>query len=550
MSDRWYKNAIIYCLNVESFVDADGDGFGDFQGLMHRLDYLAGLGVTALWLHPFQPSPRRDNGYDVQDFYGVDPRMGTPGDFVEFTHHARQRGIRVLIDLVINHTSNEHPWFQAARRDPRSKFKDYYCWSKERPAHAEKGVVFPGVQKATWSYDDAVREWYHHRFYEFQPDLNIANEEVQEEIRKIMGYWLELGVSGFRVDAVPFVIEENPTSETARKRYDYLRELQDFLQWRTGDAVLLAEANIPPEENERYFGDEGDHMHMIFNFQVNQHLFYALATGDVRPLAGALEATKDKPANSQWATFLRNHDELDLGGLDEEKRERVYEAFAPDPKMRIYDRGIRRRLAPMLGGDRRRIELASSLLFALPGTPVMRYGDEIGMGDDQSLPERMAVRTPMQWSGDRHGGFTLGDKPHVPVISGGPFGLERVNVAAQRRDPGSLLNWTERMIRTRKECPEIGHGEFELLETGSQNVLGLVARWRGEALVSLHNFAAEPRTVTLRIPGSERQILTNLLSEEHSRAGADGRHELALEPYAYRWFRVGPLVDAIRPPSR
>ena len=388
INDLWYKNAIIYCLSVETYMDANGDGIGDFLGLTRRLDYLHGLGITAIWLMPFQVSPGRDDGYDVADYYGVDPRYGTLGDFVEFTHAAEQRGIRVLIDLVVNHTSNEHPWFKEARRDPNSKYRDWYIWSKKKPANANTGMVFPGVQKSTWSFDNQAKAWYFHRFYEFQPDLNTSNPEVQAEILKIMGFWIQLGVSGFRMDAVPFVIaSKGPDVRKPGQDFDMLRMFREFVQWRQGDCIVLAEANVLPDTDMEYFGQDGDRMHMMFNFQVNQNLFYALASADIRPLVKALEATKPRPGTAQWGTFLRNHDELDLGRLTERQRQKVFAAFGPDPEMQLYERGIRRRLAPMLDGDRRRLELAYSLLFTLPGSPVIRYGDELGMGDDLKLPE-------------------------------------------------------------------------------------------------------------------------------------------------------------------
>jgi maltose alpha-D-glucosyltransferase/alpha-amylase len=545
IDDLWYKNAIFYCLNVATFMDANGDGVGDFEGLMRRLDYLAGMGVTALWLMPFQLSPKRDNGYDTQDYYGVDPCYGTLGDFVEFTQHAHARGIRVIIDLIINHTSDQHPWFQAAHRDPRSKYRDYYCWSKRKPAGADTGMVFPGVQQSTWTYDRMARAYYHHRFYEFQPDLNTENPAVQEEIRKIMGFWLQLGVAGFRVDAVPFIIETTPGQGAPTLRFEYLRELHDFLQWRTGDAILLAEANILPTEHMKYFGPEGDRMHMILNFQVNQAIFYAFASGDSRPLGQALMATRKRPEISQWGIILRSHDELDLGRLSDEQRQTVFEAFAPTEDMRLYGRGIRRRLATMLGGDQRRMELAYSLLFTLPGTPVLGYGDEIGMGDNLALPERQSVRTPMQWTADRHGGFSTADKTVLPSVSEGPFGYRHINVADQRRDPSSLLNCTERLIRMRKECPEFGWGEYQALRTASPHVLAVLVTWRKNAVVAVHNFADAAHEVVLAIPGAERLPLTNLLSPEHSPPDERGLHTLALEPYGYRWFRVGPLLDVI-----
>ena len=544
INDLWYKNAIIYCLSVETFMDANGDGVGDFPGLMRRLDYLHGLGITAIWLMPFQASPNRDDGYDISDYYTVDPRYGTLGDFVEFTHGARQRGIRVIIDLVVNHTSNEHPWFQEARRDPESKYRDWYVWADKKPRNANKGMVFPGVQKSTWTRDALARAWYFHRFYDFQPDLNTSNPHVQAEILKIMGFWIQLGVSGFRMDAVPFVIStKGPTVGKPVEQYDMLRTMREFLQWRAGDSIILAEANVLPETDMEYFGRAGDRMQMMFNFQANQHLFHALASADSRPLKSALKSTKPRPETAQWGQFLRNHDELDLGRLTKEQRDSVFKAFGPEPSMQLYDRGIRRRLAPMLDGDQRRIRMAYSLMFTLPGTPVVRYGDELGMGDDLSLPERNCARTPMQWSTEPHAGFTKSDKPLAPVISGGPFGFEHVNAAGQRRDPDSLLNWTERLIRMRKEVPEIGWGDFTFLTTRDPAVLAMRYDWRNNSVLFVHNLAATPREIEFEagLPGEQGKLLVNLLSEDHSRADADGKHCLMLEAYALRWYRVGGL---------
>jgi maltose alpha-D-glucosyltransferase/alpha-amylase len=544
IDDLWYKNGIIYCLSVATYMDADGDGVGDFKGLLRRLDYLQGLGITAIWLMPFQPSPHRDDGYDIADYYGVDPRYGTLGDFVEFTHGCRQRGIRVIIDLVVNHTSDQHPWFRAARSSKDSPYRDWYVWSDKKPANADKGVVFPGVQKSTWTYDKDAGAWYFHRFYDFQPDLNTANPKVLAEILKVMGFWIQLGVSGFRMDAVPFVIAvKGPKVKRPIEQYDMLRAFREFLQWREGDAIILAEANVLPKTDMDYFGDDGDRMHMMFNFHVNQHLFYALASSDSRPLAKAIEATKPRPASAQWGMFLRNHDELDLGRLSARQRDTVFKCFGPDKSMQLYGRGIRRRLAPMLGGDRRRLELAYSLMCTLPGTPVIRYGDEIGMGDDLSLPERNCARTPMQWSMEANAGFTLSAKPVSRVIDHGPYGFEHVNVAKQRRDPESLLNWTERIIRMRKEVPEVGWGDFEVIRTDDPAVLVIRYDWRNNSVLFVHNLDQKPREIAFSVglPGDKCRLLINLLSEDHSHADKRGRHRLVMEPYGYRWFRVGGL---------
>ena len=544
IDDLWYKNAVFYCLSVGTFMDADGDGVGDFKGLVRRLDYLHGLGITAIWLMPFQPSPGRDDGYDISDYYGVDPRYGTLGDFVEFTHGCKQRGMRVIIDLVVNHTSDEHSWFQDARNSPDSKYRDWYVWSDKKPANADKGMVFPGVQKSTWTHDKIAKAWFFHRFYDFQPDLNTSNPLVQAEILKIMGFWIQLGVSGFRMDAVPFVIATKGAKvKTPVEQYGMLRTLREFLQWRQGNAIILGEANVLPDTDMDYFGEDGDRIQMMFNFHVNQHLFYAMASADARPLAKAMNATKPRPATAQWGLFLRNHDELDLGRLTKAQRDIVFREFGPDKNMQLYDRGIRRRLAPMLGGDRRRLELAYSLMFTLPGTPVVRYGDEIAMGDNLDLPERNCARTPMQWSTEPHAGFTRSDKPTSPLIDKGPYGYRHVNVAMQRRDPNSFLNWTERVIRMRTEIPEIGWGDFHIVPTRDSAVLAVRYDWRNNSVLFVHNFDDKPREVTFAVGlGNTRDThLINLLSEDHSNADAKGKHHLIMEAYGYRWYRVGGL---------
>jgi maltose alpha-D-glucosyltransferase / alpha-amylase len=549
-ADQWFRNAVIYSLNVETFMDADGDGCGDFDGLSRRLDYLESLGVDALWLAPFQPTPGRDNGYDIRDYYNVDPRFGSSGDFVEFMHEADSRGIRVIIDLVVNHTSDQHPWFKQARGGREAAYHDWYVWAGRRPRDWQSGMVFPGVQRTTWTFERRVREYYFHRFYDFEPDLNMANPRVREEVRRIMGYWLQLGIAGFRVDAVPFVIEiPSADGSSAGLDFEWLREMREFLQWRVGNAVLLGEANVPPKESGSYFAG-GDGLHMMFNFWVNQHLFWSLASGDARPLAGALEQTRPGSPDMHWAQFLRNHDELDIGHLPDDARQGVFEAFGPEPSMQLYGRGIRRRLAPMLG-DRRVIELAKSLLLSLPGTPVLRYGDEIGMGDNLRLKERMAIRTPMQWTDERHAGFTSGERPIVPPVGRGLYAYETVNVENQRRDPDSLLRWMIRMIRLRKECPEIGWGDWKVVRTNRHEVLAILYWWRNTRLLCVHNLAQAPCEVRLKIDAERGNRLANLIDQDEAVADARGVHHLELEPYGYRWYRVGGLGYALdRGPAR
>jgi maltose alpha-D-glucosyltransferase / alpha-amylase len=542
IDDLWYKNAIIYCLDVEKYVDANGDGIGDFAGLARRLDYLSGLGVTCVWLQPFYPSPNKDNGYDVSEYYGIHPKHGTLGEFVDFMNHAEQLGMRVIADLVVNHTSNRHPWFQAARKDPDSPHRNWYVWSKTRPREWNKGMVFPGVQKATWTRDAVAGEYYFHRFYEFQPDLNTWEPAVKREITRIMGFWLQLGVSGFRMDAVPFLIEKKGAGIAPRKDYELLHQMRDFLQWRRRDAILLAEANVPPDESLEYFGELGDRLQMMLNFPVNQRLFYAMATGDIRPLVRALEATYQRPQAAQWVNFLRSHDELDLGRLSDSQRQRVFDAFGPSRDMQLYDRGIRRRLAPMLDNDRRRLELAFSLLFTLPGTPMLQYGDEIGMGDDLTLPERECARTPMQWSGDSHGGFSSAARTVRPVIADPIYGYRRVNVEAQRRDPHSLLNWMERKIRMRRECPEISWGDWRIIPVDQPGVLVMRYEYRGHALVILHNFTRKPRAVQFDAGGPR---LIDLLAKHDSDARESGKHVIELDAYGYRWYRAAGLDRSV-----
>ena len=536
IEDLWYKNAVIYSLDLETFMDGNGDGTGDFEGLSDRLHYLHALGVDTIWLAPFQPGPNKDNGYDISDYYGVDARHGSSGDFVSFMHLAKKLGIKIIIDLVVNHTSDQHPWFAAARKSKDSPLRDWYVWSDKKPSDWNEGMVFPGVQDSTWTYDTVSKSYYFHRFFSYQPDLNTDNPQVRKEIQKIMGYWLELGVAGFRVDAVPFILESPaPGKKKPKLNFEYLQEMRRFLQWRSGDAVLLGEANVLPEESKNYFGERGDGIHLMFNFYVNQYLFYALATADAAPLVKALERTRCELPTSQWAHFLRNHDELDLGRLTDEERQLVFDRFGPEEYMQLYQRGIRRRLAPMLG-TRPQLELAYSLLFSLPGTPVIRYGDEIGMGDDLSQKERDAVRTPMQWSAEKSAGFSSADKLVHPVIDEGYYSYRHVNVENQRRDPASILNWMTAMIRLRKECPEIGAGDWEVLQTGLPQVLALCYSWEGCSLLVFHNFSDKPLEVVVKKPGHDRLI--DLLHNEFIEAGEKNRYVVPLGAYGYRWFRA------------
>jgi maltose alpha-D-glucosyltransferase/alpha-amylase len=544
MSDRWYQKAVIYCLDIDTYVDSDGDGIGDIRGLIGRLDYLARLGITCIWLNPIHPSPDRDDGYDVADFYNVDPRFGTLGDFAELLHQAGNLGIKVVIDLVVNHTSDQHPWFQSARSDPNSPYRDWYVWSETAPPDRRQGMVFPGEQSETWSYDRVAKQWYYHRFYKFQPDLNIKNPQVREEIKKICAFWLQLGVSGFRMDAVPFIIEETvPGEANPAKDMNYLTELRQHIQWRKGDSVLLAEANVEPDQLKHFFGDTGgsaNRIHMLFDFMLNGRLMLALARRDPEPVIDALRDTPALPVGGQWATFLRNHDEVDLSRLTAEQRAEVFEQFGPDENMQLYGRGIRRRLAPMLGGDRRRIELAYSLQFTLRGTPVLRYGEEIGMGDDLLLEGRDAIRTPMQWSLLPNAGFSTAKAGELarPIVSEGEFGYQNVNVTKQRHDPRSLLSWFERMIRTLREAPEVGSGTCTHVDVPvPHGVLVHRADDVTGTMVFVHNLGEKDATLDLSSLAADAQFPNDTLADREYGDLGDFT-AVKVGGYGYRWIRL------------
>jgi trehalose synthase len=541
-SDLWWKTAVVYCLDVETFMDWSGDGTGDLVGLAHRLDHLAELGVTCLWLMPFYPTPDRDDGYDIVDFYGVDPRLGSHGDLVEVIRTARDRGMRVIADLVVNHTSDRHPWFRSARASRSSPYRDYYVW-RDEPPEEEIATVFPDQESSVWTLDERSGQYYLHRFYKHQPDLNVANPEVRDEVAKMMGFWLELGLSGFRVDAVPFFIETlgiDGGDEQLPEPHDYLRSLRAFLGRRVGDGVLLGEVNLPYEEQLAFFGGEnGDELTMQFDFNAMQQMYLSLARQDARPLADALRNRPRLHPDSQWATFVRNHDELTLDKLTDAEREEVFAAFGPEEEMQVYGRGLRRRLPPMLAGDPRRIRMVYSLLFSLPGTPVLFYGEEIGMGEDLGAEGRLAVRTPMQWTDGKNGGFSSAAPSRLPgpVVDGG-YGPAHVNVQAQRGDRDSLLSFVTDLAHRYRECPELGWGDVDLLDQPYAAVLAHRCRWDDGCLVALHNLGDEAVTVPLDVSPDGGTTLVDLLGDCEVEVGTDGRVEVPLDGYGHRWLRV------------
>jgi maltose alpha-D-glucosyltransferase/alpha-amylase len=541
-ADVWWKNAVVYCLDVETFFDGNGDGCGDFHGLAQRVGYLDEMGVTCIWLMPFYPTPDRDDGYDITDFYGVDGRLGSSGEFVEFLRVARDRGIRVIADLVVNHTSSQHPWFQSARSSRESPYRDWYVWRDEPPADGPQGLVFPDKEKSLWEYDEEAGQYYLHRFYKHQPDLNVANPAVRDEIARVLGYWLHMGLSGFRVDAVPFMIETDGAldAEQLPDPHEYLRDLRAFLSRHNGEGVLLGEVNLPYPDTMRFFGDEdGDELTMCFDFIGMQRMYLSLARKQAAPLAEALRERPVAPEDAHWATFVRNHDELTLDKLSEEERQEVFDAFGPEKRMQLYGRGLRRRLPSMLDGDADRVRMVYSLLFSLPGTPVLFYGEEIGMGEELSVEGRNAVRTPMQWSDDDNGGFSKADpeKLVAPVVRG-EFGPAKVNVVAQMRDPGSLLSWMKLLIRRYRQCPELAWGRCEVLSHDAEQVLAHRADQDGGTVVALHNFGDEPVEVTLRLDGLESgDRLVDLLADGTAPV-EDGEVKLGLDRYGCRWLRV------------
>ena len=538
-SDLWWKTAVIYCLDIETYMDWDGDGRGDIEGLTHRLDHLADLGVTCIWLMPFYPTPGRDDGYDVADFLDVDERLGDLGRLVELLRTAKDRGMRVIIDLVVNHTSDQHPWFKAARRgDPL--YEDYYVWRDDKPDD-DRASVFPGEESGVWSFDEKAGRYYLHNFYSHQPELNIANPRVRDEIARVMGFWVQLGISGFRVDAVPFFLE-GADGGAAGDPHEHLRDLRRFLQRRASEAVLLGEVNLPYEQQLDYFGggDDPTELTLQFDFVGMQALYLSLARQHAGPLTEALRSRPRLPDELQWANFVRNHDELTLDKLSDEERQEVFDAFGPEPEMQVYGRGIVRRLPTMLDGDPRRIRMVYSLMFSLPGTPVLFYGEEIGMAENLELDGRLAVRTPMQWSNEKNGGFSSAARSRlVSQPPEGGYGPEHVNVAQQRHDLDSLLAFMKVLTTRYRSSSEIGWGALEILEHDEPAVFAHAVAADTGRMVAAHNFSPEATVVTLDIGDEpEGTVLTDLLQTGEVVPDARGRVEVELAAYGARWMRV------------
>jgi len=533
----WYKDAIIYEIYVRAFYDSNGDGHGDLRGVTEKMDYLAELGVNCLWLLPIYPSPLRDDGYDISNYYDVHPTYGTLNDFKDLLDAAHQRGIRVIMDLVLNHTSDQHPWFQAARANPNSDFRDYYVWSDTSLKYRDARIIFTDSEESNWAWDEESRQYYWHRFYSTQPDLNYDNPTVQEEMLKVMSFWLDLGVDGFRADAVPYLFErENTSSENLPETHEFLKKIRTFINEHYPGRTLLAEANQWPEDLLPYFGDGDDEFHMGFNFPIMPRIFMALKQADRTQLEWIMGRTPFLRESNQWGIFLRNHDELTLEMVTEDERQWMWEQFAPDPRMRL-NIGIRRRLAPLLDNDRRKIEVVHSLLYTLPGSPTMYYGDEIGMGDNIWLPDRNGVRTPMQWNDEANAGFS--NPPiqslYSPVIDDETYGPQKVNVELQRNDTFSMWNAIRHMIAVRKEHRAFGWGEFEWLHLENKRVAAYRRSYEKDTILVFQNLSENTQKISYKPKRSTKARVDLLAQTEYILQ--DGRVSIELAPYQYIWLK-------------
>lgn len=525
----WYKNAIFYEISVRAFKDSNGDGRGDLRGLTEKLDYLQNLGIDCIWIMPIYPSPLRDDGYDIADYYNIDPAYGTLDDLKTLLREAHQRGIRLIMDLVLNHTSDQHPWFQSARRDRNSPYRNYYVWSDTNQRYKDARIIFLDTETSNWTWDEQAGQYFWHRFYSTQPDLNFDNPAVQEEMLNAARFWLDLGIDGFRADAVPYLFEREGTNcENLPETHAYLKKLRAFMDAHYPGRILLCEANQWPEDVRPYFGN-GDAFHMGFHFPIMPRIYMALKKGRYEDMAEILRRTPAIPENCQWCTFLRNHDELTLEMVTEEERQWMWREYAPDPRMRL-NLGIRRRLAPLLDNDRRQIELAHSLLFTLPGAPIIYYGDEIGMGDNLALFDRNGVRTPMQWDDTPNGGFSTAAP--FAEMPGGEYGPQTVNAAAQQRDPASLWNTLRRMIALRKQTPAFGESSLTWLDTGNPAVAACLRPHPAGDVLALNNLTSATQEIT--IPPAHRRPAQDLLSGETFSLPA----RLSLPPYGYRWLSL------------
>lgn len=533
----WYQDAIFYEVFVRGFYDSTGDGSGDFRGLTEKLDYLEWLGIDCIWLLPMYESPLKDGGYDISDYYSILPEYGTLDDFKAFLDAAHARGIRVIVDLVINHTSDQHPWFVESRSSRDNPKRDWYVWSDTNDKFTDARIIFTDTERSNWAWDETTGAFYWHRFFSHQPDLNFDNPDVRQAVLEVLSFWVELGVDGFRVDAVPYLFErEGSICENLPETHDFVRELRSHVEKNFPGTLLLAEANQWMEDVVEYFG-KGDEFQMCYHFPIMPRLFAALRRGDSGPIKEIMERTPDIPEGCQWGMFLRNHDELTLEMVTDEERDYLYTEYAKDPRMRL-NLGIRRRLAPLLDNSRRRIELLHALLFSLPGSPFLYYGDEIGMGDNVYLGDRDGVRTPMQWSLDRNAGFSRADfaQLYFPVIMDPVYGYQAVNVEAQKRFDTSLLNWMRQMIHQRKKHKVFGRGSFRIIDPDNTSIFAFVREWDGEVALCVFNLSNYPQPTVLNleryIGHTPKEITGNTMFPTIT----DASYQLALAPLGFYWF--------------
>jgi maltose alpha-D-glucosyltransferase / alpha-amylase len=541
----WFKDAVIYQLHVRSFADGNGDGIGDFQGLLRRLDYIEDLGVSCLWLLPFFASPLRDDGYDVADYRQVHPPYGTLEDFRTFLQAAHARGMQVVIELALNHTSDQHPWFQRAQNaPPGSPAREYYVWSATDQRYAQARIIFLDTERSNWTWDQQAGAYYWHRFFSHQPDLNYDNPAVLQEILGIIDFWFTMGVDGLRLDAVPYLVERDGTScENLPETHAVIRAIRRHIDGRYANRMLLAEANQWPTDVGGYFGD-GDECHMAYHFPLMPRLFLAIHQEDRDPIAEVLARTPAIPETCQWALFLRNHDELTLEMVTDDERDYMYLAYTADKEARL-NLGIRRRLAPLMGNDRRRIELMTALLFSLPGTPIIYYGDEIGMGDDIRMADRNGVRTPMQWSADRNAGFSTApaEKLYSPVIADPVYSYQAVNVASQRADTASLLHWMKNLVSLRRLFRVFGRGSLELLEPANRKVVAHIRRHQDDVILCVANLSRFPQPVTLDLSAFAGATPVEMLGYTSFPTIGDAAYPLTLGAYGYYWFELERLDE-------
>ena len=532
----WYKNAVFYEVYVRAFFDSNGDGIGDLNGLSQKLDYLQSLGVDCVWLLPIYPSPLKDDGYDISDYTGIHPDYGTLQDFKTLLQAAHARQIRIIMDLVINHSSDQHPWFQSARSDRNSPYHDYYVWSDSDQKYDQARIIFVDTEKSNWTWDEVAGQYFWHRFYSSQPDLNFDNPAVRAEFLRIMSFWLDLGVDGFRVDAVPYLFERDGTNcENLPETHNYLKQIRRYVDENYPGRILLCEANQWPEDVRTYFGD-GDEFQLAFQFPLMPRIFMGIRRADAAPVKWALTHTPPIPGNCQWCTFLRNHDELTLEMVTEDERQWMWEQYAPDPRMRL-NLGIRRRLAPLLDNDLRKIGLAFSLLFTLPGSPILYYGDEVGMGDNLQLPDRNGVRTPMQWDSGLNAGFSTASSIYSPVIDAAPYASETVNVQASRSQPGSLWSIIQAMIVIRKSHPALCCGDLTWMESANPAVAACLRRSTQEHILMVYNLSEVPQDIDCALPENLRGKITDLLTGQ-SIPQTGGHLSQTLQPYEYRWLLI------------